>query len=86
MLLLARPPQDYQGTVSPDGRWLDWVSDASGRDEVLIARFPDLGDTVPVSTNGGTDPRWSRDQRELFFGRAVPGWRPTSERQEPDSP
>ena len=50
--------------ISPDGRWLAYV--AGG--EVWVRSYPDATDTQwPVSTDGGTSPRWSRDSRELFY-------------------
>ena len=53
--------------VSPDGRWLAYRSDETGRDEVYIQSFPDGPDRVQVSTNGGQGQRWSRDGKEIFF-------------------
>jgi hypothetical protein len=54
--------------VSPDGRWLAYSSDESGRREVYVRSLPGVeGDRVQVSSGGGTTPAWSRDGRELFF-------------------
>jgi serine/threonine protein kinase len=55
------------GTLSPDGRWLAYVSDVSGRMEVYMQSFPDGGGKRQVSTGGGKGPRWRRDGRELFY-------------------
>jgi len=52
---------------SPDGHWLVYTSDQSGRDEVYAQPYPDRGAVVPVSIEGGTSPVWSRDGREIFF-------------------
>ncbi|HEY6219589.1 MAG TPA: protein kinase, partial [Gemmatimonadaceae bacterium] len=52
---------------SPDGRWLAFVSDESGRAEICIRPFPGPGPQSQVSTEGGTEPVWSRDGRELFY-------------------
>ena len=54
--------------ISPDGRWLAYVSDESGRAEVYVRPFPavDRGLST-ISTGGGTEPRWARNGRELFF-------------------
>jgi len=52
---------------SPDGRWLAYVSDESGRYEVYVRPFPGPGEKYPVSTGGGLEPAWSRNSRELFF-------------------
>jgi hypothetical protein len=52
---------------SPDGRWVAYVSNESGRAEVYVGRFPDLANKIAVSIDGGARPRWSRDGRELFY-------------------
>ncbi len=52
---------------SPDGRWIAYVSDETGRDEVYVRPFPDPGATVQVSGEGGSEPTWARNGRELFF-------------------
>jgi Tol biopolymer transport system component len=59
---------DTDGRRSPDGRWLAYVSDESGRPDIYVQRWPD-GDRVRVSLAGGVRPRWSRDGRWLFFLR-----------------
>jgi Tol biopolymer transport system component len=53
--------------VSPDGRWLAYSSDESGRHEVYIRRFLGPGGSQPVSTHGGLQPLWRSDGRELFY-------------------
>ncbi len=53
--------------ISPDGRWLAYVSSESGRDEVYVRPFPGPGGKWQVSTGGGFHPLWSRDDRELFY-------------------
>jgi Tol biopolymer transport system component len=54
--------------VSPDGRWLAYVSNESGRNEVYIQRLADLGGgRQKVSREGGRAPVWRRDGRELFY-------------------
>ncbi|MGQ0737037.1 MAG: hypothetical protein ACT4QD_25740, partial [Acidobacteriota bacterium] len=53
--------------LSPDGRWIAYVSEESGRAEVFVRAFPGLGQRTPISANGGEDPRWSRDGRELYY-------------------
>jgi Tol biopolymer transport system component len=52
---------------SPDGRWVAFDSNESGREEVYVASFPQAGGKLRVSTDGGWVPRWSRDGKELFF-------------------
>jgi Tol biopolymer transport system component len=59
---------EREGQFSPtDGRWVAYVSNESGIDEVYIQAFPGPGGKRQVSTNGGVDPRWGRDGRELFY-------------------
>jgi hypothetical protein len=52
---------------SPDGRWLAYCTNESGRPEVYVKPFPGPGAKVQVSNEGGTDPVWRRDGRELFY-------------------
>jgi serine/threonine-protein kinase len=55
------------GQISPDGRWLAYESRVSGRYEVYAQPFPGPGPRTSISIDGGRDPRWSRDGKELFF-------------------
>ena len=57
------------GQFSPDGRAVAYVSDETGRDEVYVRPFGRDGAAAPVSTEGGTSPRWSPDGREVFYRR-----------------
>jgi Tol biopolymer transport system component len=52
---------------SPDGRWLAYVSDAAGVDQILVAPVPGPGPHLQISTDGGRDPMWSHDGRSIFF-------------------
>jgi Tol biopolymer transport system component len=54
---------------SPDGRWLAYVSNESGggRHEVYVQPYPGPGERHLISTNGGEQPAWSADGRELFY-------------------
>jgi Tol biopolymer transport system component len=54
---------------SPDGRWLAYESNESGRDEIYVRPFPGKGGKWQVSTDGGIAPLWSRDGREIFYRR-----------------
>jgi dipeptidyl aminopeptidase/acylaminoacyl peptidase len=56
-----------QLAISPDSRWLAYTSDRTGRSEVYVASFPDMQVKYPISQAGGTEPRWARSGRELFF-------------------
>lgn len=53
--------------ISPDGRWLAYTSDESGREEIHVQPFPALGDKCQISVGGGEEPRWSSDDYQLFF-------------------
>jgi serine/threonine-protein kinase len=60
--------QEVMPTLSPDGRLLAYQSDETGRYEVYVRPFPNIDDDKrPVSTDGGTEPKWSRDGSELFY-------------------
>jgi len=63
---LRREPQ-AEDRYSPDGRWIAYTSDESGRDEVYLQRFPELGNKRSVSTDGGVQPVWSRDGEMLYY-------------------
>jgi sugar lactone lactonase YvrE len=52
---------------SPDGRWLVYSSDETGRREIYLRSFPDGTRKIPVSSQGGNEPAFSADGRELFF-------------------
>ena len=54
-------------SLSPDGKWLAYHSDESGRSEVYVQPFPDLGRKSLISIAGGGFPLWSPDGRELFY-------------------
>gem|GEM_PF-847580 len=53
--------------LSPAGRWLVYTSDQSGRHEVYVRGFPERGRTLQISTDGGIEPAWSRDGREIIY-------------------
>ena len=60
--------EEFGPSLSPDGRWLAYVSTTSGREEVYVQPFPDLeGGRHQVSTAGGTEPLWANSGRELFY-------------------
>jgi len=56
-----------KGVFSPDGRFLAYVSGESGQDEVYVRHFPKGDGKWQLTRQGGLDPRWSRDGRELFY-------------------
>src|SRR5262249_42497097 len=65
--LVRTEGNDGSGAVSPNGKWLAYASDMSGRSEVYVQRFPDGGGKRQISTSGGENPRWRSDGRELFY-------------------
>ena len=65
--ILATPFQEHRPAVSPNGRWLAYASDASARREVYVREFPKGAWQIRLSVDGGTDPVWRADGRELFY-------------------
>jgi serine/threonine-protein kinase len=65
--LVATKFDDLEATVSPDERWLAYVSDETGRFEVYVRDIMSSGGRWQISTMGGEEPRWSSDGRELFY-------------------
>jgi Tol biopolymer transport system component len=65
--LFAAPAGESDGQFSPDGKWIAYQAAVSTRQEIYVAPFPGPGPRRQVSTDGGTEPLWSRDGRELFF-------------------
>jgi len=61
------PYEERNGQLSPDGHWLAYQTNESGRPEIVAVPFPDPTETWPVSTSGGTQPRWHPDGKELYF-------------------
>jgi Tol biopolymer transport system component len=64
---LKTPYNEFRPRFSPDGRWLAYQSNETGRTEVYVRPFPGPGAKTKVSTNGGGGPRWGPDGRELFY-------------------
>jgi Tol biopolymer transport system component len=62
---LLTPAAEWAPTLSADGHWLAYVSDESGRNEVYVQPYPGPGGRWLISTDGGTDPSWSPEGREL---------------------
>jgi serine/threonine-protein kinase len=70
----ATSADETAARVSPDGRWVAYTSDESGRSEVYLDSYPRPGRRVTVSANGGAHPVWRGDGRELYYwndGRLV---------------
>ncbi len=65
--LVQQPALQSQGQFSPDGKWIAYTSDESGRPEVYLRSFPAGQARIQVSSAGGAQPRWRGDSRELFY-------------------
>ena len=64
---LATPFDEHGGVFSPDGKWVAYVSNESGRSEVYVRPFPGPGGVWQISTGGGEMPRWSAGAKELYY-------------------
>jgi serine/threonine protein kinase len=69
-LFLQTSANEGWGKFSPDGHWLAYTSDETGRNEVFVQSFPDAGSKFQVSEGGGNAPVWRRDGKELFYESA----------------
>ena len=67
--ILATDALETAPTLSPDGRWMAFVSDVSGASEVYVSRYPEPAERYPVSAGGGVDPAWAANGSELYFRR-----------------
>jgi eukaryotic-like serine/threonine-protein kinase len=61
------PFSEWGGRISPDGRWMAYQSNETGRDEIYITTFPEPGPKRQVSTDGGANAQWRRDGGELVY-------------------
>jgi serine/threonine-protein kinase len=64
---LQTPSDELFPQLSPDGRWMAYTSDVSGRREVWVRAFPAADRETQISADGGEQPRWRSDGKELFF-------------------
>jgi serine/threonine protein kinase len=64
---VATPANEAYAQFSPDGRWVAYYSDKSGQYEIYVQPFPGPGGELLVSNAGGTQPRWNRNGKELFY-------------------
>jgi WD40-like Beta Propeller Repeat len=71
---LTTPANERYPEFSPDGRWLAYASNESGRHEIYVTSFPDRKHTLVVSREGGAEPAWSRDGRRLFYRSYAEKW------------
>ena len=64
---LESPYNKRQARFSPDGKWVAYASNESGRDEIYVVPYPNTGGKTQISTEGGTAPQWARNGREMFY-------------------
>jgi len=65
--LLTSDDNEVHAALSPDGKWLAYVSDEPGRYEVFVKSFPDLEGTWQISTEGGQAPVWAPDGAAIYY-------------------
>jgi Tol biopolymer transport system component len=61
------PAHEQEGRFSPDGHWVAYISNESGQWEVYVRPFPGPGEKRQISTEGGLEPQWSPNGKELFY-------------------
>ena len=64
--LISTEADEQAPAISPDGQWIAYMSNETGRAEIYVQRFLQLGSRVTISRGGGGFPLWSPDGRELF--------------------
>jgi serine/threonine-protein kinase len=65
--IASTPAVESMGRVSPDGKWIAYVTPESGIDQVVVQAFPRSGGRVQVSVGSGREPVWSRDGTKLYY-------------------
>ena len=64
---LRTPFNEGAPVFSPDGHWMAYASDESGRYEIYVSAYPGPGGKYQISNGGGAEPAWNRSGRELFY-------------------
>ncbi len=64
---LNSPANELGSVLSPNGKWLAYTSDESGRAEIYVTAFPDPGGKWQISNGGGSSPSWSADGKQLYY-------------------
>ena len=65
--IVQSPAHEVEPQFSPDGRWLAYSSTETGRGEIYVQPYPPTGERWKISTEGGRQPLWRRDGKELYF-------------------
>ena len=82
--ILETPFWNVSLSFSPDGRWMVYQSNESGRDEIYVRPFPGPGGRFRVSTEGGVSPVWAHNGREIFYISGDNSWVVAEVRTDPD--
>ena len=64
---LKTPFEERDGQFFPDGKWIAYQSNESGRFEIYVQPFPGPGGKFQISSNGGAQPRWNKNGKEIFY-------------------
>jgi len=64
---LKTPFDERDGQFSPDGKWIAYESNESGRFEIYVQPFPGPGGKFQISASGGVQPRWNKNAKEIFY-------------------
>src|SRR5262249_3839448 len=64
---LKTPFEERNGQFSPDGKWIAYQSNESGRFEIYVQPFPGPGGKFQISSNGGAQPRWNKNGKEILY-------------------
>ena len=67
VVFLKTQANELWGQFSPNGRWVAYQSNETGRYEIYVRPLSSSGGPIPISTTGGVYPRWSRDGKELYY-------------------
>ncbi len=68
-LFYKSPQEDWDAFFSPNGKFVVYTSNESGKDEIYVQTFPATADRWPISINGGISPRWGQNGREIFYAQ-----------------
>src|SRR5262249_52839116 len=64
---LKTPAEEREGQFSPDGKWIAYQSNETGRFEIWVQPFPGPGAKFHISSDGGAQPRWNKNGKEIFY-------------------
>ena len=73
-LYLRTRADEMDGEISPDGRWMAYRSDETGRYEIYVQSFPTPGEKYAITTNGASGGQWAPDGRRFFYGKDREGF------------